>query len=91
MDIKKLSAKESDRLESLLAGSVPPSFTGGEDHTTFTADLLDRIEDGTASLSDVKKVRDWHAAYAATFSPSSAHRAWALVKELDALIAKLGG
>ncbi len=88
-DTSKLSPKESDRLERLLASSIPDSFTGGVDQTDFGADLLDRVEDGTADLADVKKVRDWHAAYASHFSPNQNHQAWATTRELDNLISKM--
>lgn len=98
MDTKKLSAKESSRLQQIIAetGSIPESVTGHADHVAFGAEVLDRVEEGAVTADDLGTIRGWLSAVEtkAKDSPKS-HGAlgkqWAAsTRELDALIAKMG-
>lgn len=92
VDAKKLSSKESDELERIIAGagSLPESVAGHPDPTGFAADLLDRIESGDADADDVRTVHGWLLRDADRYGrgPSGSRSEAA---RLAALVAKMGG
>lgn len=93
MDAKKLAPKEAAELEQLVAGagSLPESVIGHPDPVGFTADVLDRVESGTATADDLRTVHGWMTKDAARFSQNPNHPRHRDAARLAALIAKMGG